>query len=55
MEADPCIYKTVDKVLEGGKVKLQHSIVALYVDDLLVGCSNNTMCKNLQHFKRNLR
>ena len=48
MEADPCIYKKVYKVLEGGRVKLKHSIVAFYVDDLLVACSNKTMCKNLE-------
>ena len=56
MEADPCIYKKVDKVLEGGRVKLKHSIVALYVDDLLVACSNKICVRTWrQHFKRNLR
>ena len=48
MEANPCIYKKVDKVLDGGKIKLKHSIRALYVDDLLVACSIKTMCKNLE-------
>jgi hypothetical protein len=48
MESDPCIYKKIDKVLEGDRIKLNHLIVALYVDDVLVACSNKTLCKNLE-------
>jgi Reverse transcriptase (RNA-dependent DNA polymerase) len=48
MEADPCIYKKTEKVKVDGKEQVRHSIVALYVDDLLVACSTTRMCKDLE-------
>jgi Reverse transcriptase (RNA-dependent DNA polymerase) len=46
MEADPCIYKKTDRVKVDGKDQIKHSIVALYVDDLLVACPTTKMCKD---------
>ena len=46
MEADPCIYKKTESVKVDGKDQIKHSIVALYVDDLLVACSTTKMCKD---------
>ena len=48
MEADPCIYKKTERVNVDGKDQIKHSIVALYVDDLLVACSTTRMCKDLE-------
>ena len=48
MEADPCIYKQTERVKVDGKEQVRHSIVALYVDDLLVACSTTRMCKDLE-------
>ena len=48
MEADPCIYKKTERVKIDGKKQVRHSIVALYVDDLLVACSTTRMCKDLE-------
>ena len=48
MEADPCIYKNKERVKVDGKEQIRHSIVALYVDDLLVACSKIRMCKDLE-------
>ena len=31
-----------------GKEQIRHSIIALYVDDLLVACSTTRMCKDLE-------
>ena len=48
LEADPCIYKkTVIQEVKGVK-KEQHALIALYVDDLLIACSNKQMCKDLE-------
>jgi Reverse transcriptase (RNA-dependent DNA polymerase) len=59
MEADPCIYKKTERETERerererervkvyGKEQIKHSLVALYVDDLLVACSITRMCKDL--------
>ena len=48
MEADPCIYKKTERVKVDGKEQIRHSIVALYLDDLLVACSTTRMCKDLE-------
>jgi len=48
MEADPCIYKKKERAKVDGKKQIRHSIVALYVDDLLVACSTTNMCKDLE-------
>ena len=48
LEADPCIYKKTERVKVDGKDQIRHSIVALYVDDLLVACSTTKMCKDLE-------
>jgi hypothetical protein len=48
MEADPCIYKKTERVKVDGKDQIKHSIVALYVDDLLVAFSTTKMCKDLE-------
>jgi Reverse transcriptase (RNA-dependent DNA polymerase) len=48
MEADPCIYKKKERVKVDGKDQIKHSIVALYVDDLVVACSTTRMCKDLE-------
>jgi Reverse transcriptase (RNA-dependent DNA polymerase) len=48
LEADLCIYtKTLIQEVNGVK-KEQHSLIALYVDDLLIACSNKQMCKDLE-------
>ena len=51
MEADSCIYirPQWDEATQCNK----YSIVALYVDDLIIACSNIHMCKELEReFKR---
>jgi len=48
MEVDPCIYKKKERAKVDGKKQIRHSIVALYVDDLLVACSTTNMCKDLE-------
>jgi Reverse transcriptase (RNA-dependent DNA polymerase) len=49
LEADPCIYKkTVPKEVNG-VMKEQHALIALYVDDLLIACSSNKMCRDLEN------
>jgi Reverse transcriptase (RNA-dependent DNA polymerase) len=50
MEVDPCIYKKTERVKVDGKHQIKHSIVALYVDDLLVACSITKLCKDLESF-----
>ena len=37
-----------ERVKVDGKDQIRHSIVALYVDDLLVACSTTNMCKDLE-------
>ena len=54
MEADSCIYirPERDEATQCNK----YSIVALYVDDLILACSNIQMCKNLEkEFKKQYR
>jgi len=53
MKADSCIYirPQWDEAAQCNK----YSIVALYVDDLIIACSNKHMCKELERereFKR---
>ena len=48
MEVDPCTYKKKERAKVDGKKQIRHSIVALYVDDLLVACSTTNMCKDLE-------
>ena len=51
MEADSCIYirPQWDEAAQCNK----YSIVALYVDDLIIACSNIQMCKDLEkEFKK---
>jgi hypothetical protein len=48
LEADPCIYRKTEKFLEKGIVKEKHSLVALYVDDLIIACSNKDLCTKLE-------
>jgi hypothetical protein len=41
---------TTDYVVleENGVMKERHCLIALYVDDLLIACSNNQMCRDLE-------
>ena len=34
--------------MEKGVTKYRHSLVALYVDDLIIACSNQQLCNNLE-------
>ena len=34
--------------MEKGVTKYKHSLVALYVDDLIIACSNQQLCNNLE-------
>ena len=46
MEADSCIY--IRPEWDDAAQCNKYSIVALYVDDLIIACSNIQMCKNLE-------
>ena len=48
LEADPRIYKRTDTYVEKVVTKYKHSLVALYVDDLIIACSNQQLCNNLE-------
>ena len=48
LEADPRIYKKTVLKEENGVTKEQHALIALYVDDLLIACSNKKMCRDLE-------
>ena len=46
--ADPCIYKKTYTYVEKGVTKYKYSLVALYVDDLIIACSNQDLCNELE-------
>jgi Reverse transcriptase (RNA-dependent DNA polymerase) len=47
LEADPCIYKKTVLKKENGVMKERHALIALYVDNLLIACSNKWMYRDL--------
>ena len=46
LEADPCIYKKTVLKEVNGVMKEHHALIALYVDDLLIACSNKKMYRD---------
>jgi hypothetical protein len=48
LKADPCIYKKTVLMEENGVIKERHALIALYVVDLLIACSNKKMCRDLE-------